>query len=165
MTPHQKLIKLATKFAQAESANDQIEEFAFDFHRELMSIISEMDGEILTLKERLKDQVLIEEFKKLFRILKKEAWDFDFQNPYGSGKRFVNIFTSKTMLSLIQNLEFIIHQKMKNHQIHSLKHLMEFIKTSAAHIEQFGMAPTIMKDVSQPIVHAPGQEALTRVLR
>lgn len=133
---HTKILKLAHKFSKKLSlADDQgafqsqteiMEEFVYKFHKQLMSCINSLGGELFSFTE-IKNNIDKNSSKKEYMIVKainelmKDLYidlrgimrTSSEKDAYGGAQRFIEYMTSRSTIAKFENLEFFIKYGLK----------------------------------------------------
>ena len=173
----QRLIQLADKFAdkteytqildpnpKTPSKSDLDQKFQFQrsqffklaemFRDKLRSVINEMDGDYVALKERDFDPKMLKLFGQvkwhLIEIYKKISED----KPYQSAEKLIEYVNSRHTRAVIDNLEFLIQhhlqqtavsftpsQHMENLKVKSLQHLIDLANGLKLFMEKNPLLP------------------------
>jgi len=156
--------KLANKFLEHHFDNDKMEKqkemfeiFYYDKVGELKSIINEMSGDLLLIKEKHLHLDIRQLFGKVYQQIIDLYKEIDPQDPYPGTLNLINWANSKTNKSILENLDFLIQKhleknetllygakKLKQPQVVSINHFLTLIPA----LKQF-----ILDNPSLEIIH------------
>lgn len=121
-------IKLANKYNEAwKEQRERLETFYYDTSRFLKSLITEMDGDLATLKHRRVHGDVIKMFGDIAHELTDLYVAIDPEHPYAGMEKLVSWAESKPTKIKLDNLQFLIKEYLKKtkpdvEQTHHLKH-------------------------------------------
>lgn len=142
---HKKVIELANKFANQhnkewQDQRERLESFYYDTSKFFRTLINEMDGDLLTLKQKNIHPDVIKMFSDITHKLISLYLDIDPEHPYKGIDNLINWTESKETKVLLENLEFLIKEylfrgkidfeqtpHMKHPQVQSIKRLLAVI--------------------------------------
>lgn len=122
---NQKIQQLANKYAdQGSDPNQKFQEqrvrlsnFFDTFHKQYHTVMMEMEGDLRVLREKEFDKNLWKIFGKLWATLIDLGKRLDADNIYPSIGNIVNYASSRSVLPVIDNLDFLIQNFMKHNQV------------------------------------------------
>jgi hypothetical protein len=107
-------IKLANKYNEAwKEQRARLETFYYDTSRFLKALITEMDGDLATLKHRQVHGDVTKMFADIAHQLTDLYVDIDPEHPYTGMARLVNWVESKPTKIKLDNLQFLIKEYLK----------------------------------------------------
>lgn len=107
-------VKLANKYNEAwNEQRERLETFYYDTSRFLKALITEMDGDLATLKHRGVHSDVIKMFGEIAYELTKLFVAINPEQPYTGIERLVNWVESKSTKNKLDNLQFLIKEYLK----------------------------------------------------
>lgn len=120
---YKKILQLADKFAE-KSQNEQfqeqramLEKFSDEYLNTLKSILGEMEGDLLTLKEKGFPRAKWKEFGLFWKELVEIYKSYDESQPYEGAKKLLLFVASKSKESFIRTLNAEVHKFLKEKEV------------------------------------------------
>jgi hypothetical protein len=137
-----KVYDVAEKFAGKTVISDRnekfrqqrenLEEFFFQMDRKIASTISEMGGDLFTLKEKGFPQNEWKQLAKIYQALIALRKSLDPARPYESAKKIIDTINERTFKAHINTLDVIIHHFLQNNQVELGSNLSGMLGQSTA---------------------------------
>lgn len=119
---YKRIIELANKFADDSSYQNQelknkLTYFQNEFSTKFNSIITEMDGDLASLKIMNFDKNIFKIFTKLWNNLLEFNNKLSGENKLNTINEIIDFVTSKQTMSMVDNLEFLINHFLEKNKI------------------------------------------------
>jgi hypothetical protein len=141
----------------------RLEEFFFDFYQGLRRSLNEIEGDILSLKEAKMDPSVLKVLGQVFHQLNDITRQANPENPYLTVKKLLEWLNSKTNKSIIDNLQFIITNFLRNRKldiktnkrvsdltINGLNNTIKEIEKAKMYMDAFPMLPDPRDAITVP---------------
>lgn len=156
---HKRVIELANKFANQhnkewQDQRERLEAFYYDTSKFFKALISEMNGDLLTLKFKDIHPDVLKTFGDVTHKILSLYLEIDPDHPYVGLENLINWAESKQTKVLLENLEFLIKEYlfkerdefeqgpyMKHPQVQSIKRLLGTIPKLKKFIIDHPMLP------------------------
>lgn len=141
----------------------RLEDFFYDFYQGLRKALSEVEGDLLALKEKSLEPSVLKMLGRVFRQIADLTKEASPENPYMAVNKLSDWLNNKNNKVIVDNLNFIIQKFLEenkvsfspnkgltNLSVNGLKNLVKEIEKAKAYVDANPMLPDPREAITVP---------------